>query len=247
MSNKRCKHCQGTDFGVVVKKIQKAPFRMTDGKPVGGPLAAPEESTEVEVNFCFGCNKPITDEDLTEEVTCEVCGKKVKETVNGKCPECEAQAKAYSRMNKDELIMMLMKGQSPQIVAAESKEGKQIAEEKKQLAEGNKAKEETPSEKQIVEEPKVEAEPDKEPIAEKESPKVVSTEVKLTEEEKSENLTVANKKEEDLNDELFVNPEINDINPTESNFGSEVDILSQIDNIDVASLNIMNEEVTEAI
>lgn len=248
---KKCKHCKGTDFGVLVKEIQKAPFRMTNGKPVGGPLAEPEKTTEVEVNYCFGCNKPITEDDLIENETCTVCGKEVEETINGRCAECDAQVKAYARMTKEELIMMMMKGQSPAINTVASQEGKSTVKEKsegkKQEVSPTKVKEEQQVKEQVKTEVKEQVKEEVDKSAENNTPKEVNTEVKISKEEENVNLEMENKDIENLNDDLFPKEEIADIGSASSNLNPEEDILAQIDNIDVSSLNIISEDINEAI
>lgn len=245
---KKCKHCKGTDFGVVVKEIQKAPFRMTDGKAVGGPLADPEKITEIEVNYCFGCNKPITEEDLIENEICTVCGKEVEETTNGKCPECEAQAKAYARMNKDELIMMIMKNQNANVSDTESQEGESTTEKKQESKKPSNDKQQEVSSKvdkvakeQLKEETKKEQGEDK-------TPKQVDTTLNKPEKEIKEDLKVNDEDAEDLNKDLFPEEgDVPDIGTASSGLSDEADILSQIDNIDVSALNIMKEDIEEAI
>lgn len=104
----KCKHCKTSDLGVIAREVKTSPVRMTDGKIVAA-LADPSTETKYEVNYCFTCNKAITEKDLTDKEVCPVCSKEVEELVDGMCPDCKAKADEFANMSKEELIITFLK------------------------------------------------------------------------------------------------------------------------------------------
>jgi hypothetical protein len=104
----KCKTCKTSDLGVIAKEIKVSPVRMTDGKIVAA-LAEPTAETLYEVNYCFTCQKAITEKDLTDKEVCPVCGKEVDELHDGMCPDCKAKADEFANMSKEELLIQLLK------------------------------------------------------------------------------------------------------------------------------------------
>ena len=104
----KCKHCKTSDLGVIAKEIKTSPVRMTDGKIVDA-LAEPSVETKYEINYCFTCEKSITEKDLTDKEVCPVCNKEVDELVDGMCPDCKIKADEFSSMSKEELIIAFLK------------------------------------------------------------------------------------------------------------------------------------------
>lgn len=227
----KCKHCQGTEFGLTVVETKVSGFRAIDGEVVE-QMGEPEVSTDTKISYCFGCNKPITEEDTYENETCPVCGKEVEELVNGRCEDCDAQVKALANMTKEELIMMMLQGNMPKVeakpkVATKKKEEKVVAKKETKTT-TNKKKEE----KTVVEE--------------KVKDNSASDKVVVPEKETKANLDIDNTDigESDLD---FIDDDGIDIG-----FPADVvdddDILSQIDKVaDLGALNLMDEDVVQPI
>lgn len=113
---KRCKHCGESNLGVLITQISTIAARKLNGEIVEF-FKESEENTQTEtVNYCFTCNKPITEDDLIETVKCTSCGKEVNHVNDeGLCDECakvkteaEAEAKKLASMTQEELIAMIM-------------------------------------------------------------------------------------------------------------------------------------------
>lgn len=107
---KKCKECGKSNLGAIVTHIETIAVRLLDGVVTEQfPDSATDDQT-MEINYCFECNKPITEADLVEEVECPICGKMVGSlTESGACQECTDEANRLSNMSKEELILMLMK------------------------------------------------------------------------------------------------------------------------------------------
>lgn len=150
---KRCKHCGESNLGVLITQTSTIAARKLNGEIVEF-FKESEENTQTEkVNYCFTCNKPITEDDLVETVKCTSCGKEVNHINDeGLCDECakvkieaEAEAKKLANMTQEELIAMIMAqklGKAPEIIPEPQAESEDIA----------KAVEETPT--PVVEETK---------------------------------------------------------------------------------------------
>ena len=107
---KKCKGCGKSNLGAMVTHIEKIAVRILDGEVVEQFQDSFEESQTTEINYCFECAKPITEEDLFEDVQCPICGKMVGGlTESGACQECTDEANKLASMSKEQLILMLMK------------------------------------------------------------------------------------------------------------------------------------------
>lgn len=113
---KRCKHCGESNLGVLITQTSTIAARKLNGEIVEF-FKESEENTQTEkVNYCFTCNKPITEDDLVETVKCTSCGKEVNHVnSDGLCDECakvkseaEEEAKKLASMTQEELIAMIM-------------------------------------------------------------------------------------------------------------------------------------------
>lgn len=223
----KCKHCQGTEFGLTVVETKVSGFRAIGGEVVE-QIGEPEVKTETNISYCFGCNKPITEEDTYENETCPVCGKEVEALVNGRCADCDEQVNALANMSKEELIMMMLQGNMPKIeakpkAAAKKKEEKPVA--KKEVKTTAKKKEDKPVEKVEV------ATSDKVVVPEKETKASLDI----------ENTDIG---ESDLD---FGDTDSIDIGfPVDA--VDDDDILSQIDKVaDLGALNLMDEDIVQPI
>lgn len=113
---KRCKHCGKSDLGVLITQISTVAARKVDGKIVEFFKDSEENSQKEEVNYCFTCNKSITEDDLIETVVCKSCGKEVDHVdENGLCDECakvkaeaEEEARKLASMTQEEIVAMLI-------------------------------------------------------------------------------------------------------------------------------------------
>lgn len=125
---KRCKHCGESNLGVLITQVSTIAARKLNGEIVEFFKESEENTQKEEVNFCFTCNKPITEDDLVETVKCTSCGKEVDHVDGeGLCDECakvkaeaEAEAKKLASMTQEELIAMIMAqklGKAPEIVS----------------------------------------------------------------------------------------------------------------------------------
>jgi hypothetical protein len=107
---KKCKGCGKSNLGAIVTHVEKIAVRILDGEVVEQFQDSYEETQDTEINYCFECGKPITEEDLFEEVQCPICGKMVGGlTESGACQECTDEANKLASMSKEQLILMLMK------------------------------------------------------------------------------------------------------------------------------------------
>lgn len=106
----KCKCCHKSDFGVNLIKTTKDPVRLLNGE-ITKVLGEQEVIEEIEYCFCNTCKKPITKDDLYEQVECPVCNRKVNELVNGKCPACDRVSSEMESFSKDDLIRILIKQQ----------------------------------------------------------------------------------------------------------------------------------------
>lgn len=147
---KRCKHCGETHFGVVVKEIKESRYRVINGK-AEEMLGEPEVKSETNIVYCFTCKAPITDEDIVENETCPVCGKVTEELVNGRCKECDDKVKSFSKMTKEQIIMMMMQ-QQHQSVGANEVVNEEVKEPVAQV-QPVQAKQEVNNVKEVVSEP----------------------------------------------------------------------------------------------
>lgn len=108
---KYCKHCGKSNFGATrIRKTTDA-VRLDDGVVTeifdNSEEQAPEE---FEINYCFNCNKEITEKDLVSEIKCPVCGKMVDHlTEDGICDDCKEEAAKLASISKEEIILMLLK------------------------------------------------------------------------------------------------------------------------------------------
>lgn len=104
----KCKHCGGSEFGVIEKKVIETPFKMINEKDKT-PLSEPEERTEIIYNYCFTCKANITNDDVEKSETCVVCGKSFSKLTNGRCSECNKEAELIGDMDKEDMLNMIMK------------------------------------------------------------------------------------------------------------------------------------------
>lgn len=124
---KKCRHCKGTNFGVTVTETKVSRFRVINGK-AEEMLGEPEITSKTDIVYCFTCNNAITEEDVFENETCPVCGKITEELVNGRCKECDEKVKSYSKMTKEQIIMMMMQNTSQNTVDTTKKEKQDVTE-----------------------------------------------------------------------------------------------------------------------
>lgn len=146
----KCKHCKTSDLGAVVTEVKKTPIKLVNGEPVG-ILGEPEiVSQDMEITYCFTCNKPITQDDLYENETCPICGKEVPELVEGACSECTEQKNKLLSMSREELILMMLKqqmaGATPQAAATEEKSKPKVEPKKEEKAKKTESKKNTKKE-----------------------------------------------------------------------------------------------------
>ena len=126
----RCKHCGKSELGAIAVEVKKTPIKLVNGEPAA-ILGEAEITQDLEITYCFTCNKPITQEDIIENETCPICGKVVPELVDGKCSECADEVNKLLNMSKEELILMMLKGQmSANTVKKEA--AADVVEEKKE-------------------------------------------------------------------------------------------------------------------
>lgn len=104
----KCKHCGGSDFGVIEKKVIETPFKIINEKDKT-PLSEPEERTEITYNYCFTCKANITNDDVEKSETCVVCGKSFSKLTNGRCSGCNKEAELIGNMDKEDMLNMIMK------------------------------------------------------------------------------------------------------------------------------------------
>lgn len=124
---KRCKYCGESNLGALITQTSTIAARKLNGEIVEF-FKESEENTQTEtINYCFTCNKPITEDDLIETVKCTSCGKEVNHVNDeGLCDECakvkteaEAEAKKLASMTQEELIAMIMAqklGKAPETI-----------------------------------------------------------------------------------------------------------------------------------
>lgn len=136
---KRCKHCGESNLGVLITQTSTIAAKKLNGEIVEF-FKESEENTQTEkVNYCFTCNKPITEDDLIETVKCTSCGKEVNHVnSDGLCDECakvkseaEEEAKKLASMTQEELIAMIMAqklGKAPVTVPEPTIESESVSE-----------------------------------------------------------------------------------------------------------------------
>ena len=141
---KKCKGCGKSNLGAIVTHVEKIAVRILDGEVVEQFQDSYQEEQTTEINYCFECGKPITEEDLFDEVQCPICGKMVGGlTESGACQECTDEANKLASMSKEQLILMLMKQahSGAPVVAQEApvtgavvaaKEGAELVKEKEE-------------------------------------------------------------------------------------------------------------------
>jgi hypothetical protein len=107
---KICKVCGQSNFGVIVKKIEKRAAKIVNGK-ITEYFKGYEEVEEIrEINYCFTCRRNVTEEDLSEVHICNVCKREALEVnENGICLECSKEAEKLIDISKEELILMILK------------------------------------------------------------------------------------------------------------------------------------------
>ncbi|WP_238918175.1 hypothetical protein [Clostridium sp. YIM B02555] len=107
---KICKACGQSNFGVIVKKIEKRAAKIVNGK-ITEYFKGYEEVEEIrEINYCFTCRRNVTEEDLSEVHICKVCKREALEVnENGICLECSKEAEKLIDISKEELILMILK------------------------------------------------------------------------------------------------------------------------------------------
>lgn len=107
---KICKVCGQSNFGVIVKKIEKRAAKIVNGK-ITEYFKGYEEVEEIrEINYCFTCRRNVTEEDLSEVHICNVCKRETLEVnENGICLECSKEAEKLIDISKEELILMILK------------------------------------------------------------------------------------------------------------------------------------------
>jgi hypothetical protein len=105
-----CKVCGQSNFGVIVKKIEKRAAKIVNGK-ITEYFKGYEEVEEIrEINYCFTCRRNVTEEDLSEVHICNVCKREALEVnENGICLECSKEAEKLIGISKEELILMILK------------------------------------------------------------------------------------------------------------------------------------------
>ena len=218
---KKCRHCKGTNFGVTVTETKVSRYRVINGK-AEEMLGEPEVSSKTDIVYCFTCNKPITEkDDIYENETCPVCGKTTEELVNGRCKECDEKVKSYSKMTKEQIIMMIMQQGVGQQEKGEVKQEVKQVEKKEEV----KAVEQTQTANEVIN---------------SSSKDMVSPHVNL-------NPTVG--EDVNLNSEITNENVLEDIPDYEgiqfapdSGLNNDDDILSQLDNaVPVGSINVLNE------
>lgn len=104
----KCKHCKESNFGVILTEIKTGPVKMINGV-IHEALEEPKVERKIDINYCFTCKKEITEEDLMINEICPICNAEVDSLINGVCKECDKIKKNFSKMTKDDLILMLMK------------------------------------------------------------------------------------------------------------------------------------------
>ncbi|MDF2884575.1 MAG: hypothetical protein K0R54_5142, partial [Clostridiaceae bacterium] len=107
---KICKACGKSNFGVIVKKIEKRAAKIVNGKITEYFKGYAEVEEIREINYCFTCRKNVTEEDLREVHICKVCKREALEVnENGICLECSKEAEKLIDISKEELILMILK------------------------------------------------------------------------------------------------------------------------------------------
>ncbi|AGF59648.1 ribosomal protein L37AE/L43A [Clostridium saccharoperbutylacetonicum] len=107
---KICKACGQSNFGVIVKKIEKRAAKIVNGKITEYFKGYAEVEEIREINYCFTCRKNVTEEDLSEVHICKVCKREALEVnKNGICLECSKEAEKLIDISKEELILMILK------------------------------------------------------------------------------------------------------------------------------------------
>ncbi len=152
---KICKTCGQSNFGVIVKRIEKKAAKMLDGKITEYFEEYEEIAEETEINYCFTCSREVAEEDLTEVHICKACKSEVYEVnENGICVECMKEAEKLAEISKEELILMILK------------QNKKIEDEQNKFLEASETGDSQKKNK-IFEENQGELENKKEKIAEK--------------------------------------------------------------------------------
>jgi len=107
---KICKACGQSNFGVIVKKIEKRAAKIVNGK-ITEYFKGYEEVEEIrEINYCFTCRKNVTEKDLSEVHICKACKREALEVnENGICLDCSKEAEKLIDISKEELILMILK------------------------------------------------------------------------------------------------------------------------------------------
>lgn len=123
---KFCKTCGKSNFGATrIRKISDA-VRLVNG--IVEEVFDDSEETlpeEYEINYCFECNKEITENDLVSEIKCPVCGKMVDNlTDEGICEECAEEASKLANMSKEEIVLMYLKQQKEGAAGGKKKTSK---------------------------------------------------------------------------------------------------------------------------
>lgn len=126
---KRCKHCGESNLGVLITQVSTIAARKLNGEIVEFFKESEENSQTEKINYCFTCNKQITEEDLIETVKCSSCGKEVNSVdKDGLCEECakvkheaEEEAKRIASMTQEELVAMIMAQKFGKVSKPESK------------------------------------------------------------------------------------------------------------------------------
>jgi hypothetical protein len=242
----KCKECKGTNFGLTVVETKVTGYRAIDGA-VTEQFGEPKVTNETKITYCFGCNKPITEADTYTKETCKVCNTQVDELIDGKCKPCDDKVKKLAKMTKEELIIMMMQGVSPMAVAEAEKQP--VAEKVTKKATQPKVEEKVEPKKEVAPTPAPQPTVAPTPV-----PTVANTVVKeappitpvISKEEENASLKV----DEDLNSDIFGSAVEVSSNATtiQSIVGDEVDILAEIEkSVDLASLNIINEDITQPI
>ena len=107
----KCKHCNGTKFGVEVVNTKTVSAIAINGEIVKMLDDTESNQEKIVYKFCPGCNKPITEDDLITTEKCTICGKE-DDLVDGKCKDCQELSNQLSKMSQDELLKMILESKS---------------------------------------------------------------------------------------------------------------------------------------
>lgn len=95
---KKCKHCNCSEFGVILKETRTAPAIMSNDSVKKLLEDWAVTSQEIEINYCYGCEKNITKDDLISTEVCPLCNHEVDALTNNACSECNDKINSISSL-----------------------------------------------------------------------------------------------------------------------------------------------------